>query len=70
MFRIKGYSLQLTFMESSPKPLSYMCFNFSGVSDIMFLDSACYVKISLTTKSILLPSVEILVVLGEFLLLL
>lgn len=37
---------------------------------LRFLDSVYYIKIILTTKSILLPSVEIPVVLGGFLLLL
>lgn len=37
---------------------------------LRFWDSVCYIKINLITKSILLPSVEIPVVLGGFLLLL
>ena len=48
----------------------YMYFNIPGIYfDIKVLDSGYYVKVILTKKSILLPSVEIPAVLGRFLLL-
>lgn len=47
-----------------------MRFNIPGIYvAIKVLDSVYYVKVILTKKSILLPSVEIPVVLGRFLLL-
>ena len=65
MLRIIWHFLQLMFMNSC-KSTSYIVFTLV----LKFLDSVYYIKIILTIESVFLPSVEIPVVLGGFLLLL